>query len=66
MHSPRFKLLLRQYEKGMKVFRVHPDDLARIGIDLPSLNEQGKIVALLDAIFEQQMLARRTNDYLAA
>ncbi len=65
MHSPRFKLLLRQYVKGMKVFRVHPDDLSRIEINLPSLDEQSKIVMLLDVIFEQQMLARRTNDYLA-
>lgn len=66
MHTPRFKLLLRQYVKGMKVFRVHPDDLSRIEIDLPSLNGQRKTVALLDAIFEKQMVARRTNDYLAA
>lgn len=66
MHSPRFKLLLRQYVKGMKVFRVHPDDLSRIEVVLPSLDEQRKIVSLLDALFEQQMLASRTNDYLAA
>ena len=66
MHSPRFKLLLRQYVKGMKVFRVHPDDLSRIEIELPTLDEQNKIVALLDTIFEQQIIARRTNDYLAA
>ncbi|AWE42087.1 restriction endonuclease subunit S [Actinobaculum sp. 313] len=65
MHSPRFKLRLRQYVKGMKVFRVHPDDLSRIEIPLPTLDVQGKIVSLLDAIFELQMLARRTNDYLA-
>lgn len=66
MHSPRFKLLLRQYVKGMKVFRVHPDDLSRIEIKLPTLGEQSKIVLLLDTIFEQQMIIRRTNDYLAA
>jgi restriction endonuclease S subunit len=66
MHTPRFKLLLRQYVKGMKVFRVHPDDLSRIEINLPSLNDQRKTVALLDAIFGKQIVARRTNDYLAA
>ena len=66
MHSPRFKLLLRQYVKGMKVFRVHPDDISRIEIELPTLDNQRKIVSLLDAIFEQQMIAIRTNDYLAA
>ncbi|WP_303727641.1 restriction endonuclease subunit S [Denitrobacterium detoxificans] len=64
MHTPRFKLLLRQYVKGMKVFRVHPDDLSRIEINLPSLNDQRKTVALLDAIFGKQIVARRTNDYL--
>ena len=66
MHSPRFKLLLRQYVKGMKVFRVHPDDLSRIEIDLPTLGDQCKIVSLLDVIYEQQMATKRTNDYLAA
>ena len=65
MHSPRFKLLLRQYVKGMKVFRVHPNDLSRIEIELPTLDKQRKIVSFLDAIFEQQMIASRTNDYLA-
>lgn len=64
MQTPRFKLLLRQYVKGMKVFRVHPSDLARIEIELPALSVQRKIVALCDAIFEKQLLNQRTNDYL--
>lgn len=66
MHSPRFKQLLRQYVKGMKVFRVHPDDLSRIEIPLPALDDQARAVALLDAIFDKQMNAKQTNDYLAA
>lgn len=66
MHTPRFKLLLRQYVKGMKVFRVHPDDIARIDIELPSINDQRKIVATLDALYDRQRLLSRTNDYLAA
>ena len=66
MHSPRFKLMLRQYVKGMKVFRVHPDDLSRIDIPLPALDDQARVVALLDAIFDRQMVAKQTNDYLAA
>ena len=65
MQTPRFKLLLRQYVKGMKVFRVHPSDLARIEIELPALSVQRKIVALCDAIIEKQLLNQRTNDYLA-
>lgn len=66
MHSPKFKMLLRQYVKGMKVFRVHPNDLARIKIDLPSMDSQQKVVSLLDSLFEKQMLNNRINDYLAA
>jgi len=64
MHSPRFKQLLRQYVKGMKVFRVHPDDLSRIEIPLPALDDQARAVALLDSIFNKQMTAKQTNDYL--
>lgn len=66
MQSPRFKLLLRQYVKGMKVFRVHPNDLARIEIRVPDLDEQRKAVSFLDALFDQQLVIKRTNDYLAA
>ena len=65
MQTPRFKALLRQYVKGMKVFRVHPSDLARIKIDLPNLDTQLKIVAFCDALFDKQLINQRTNDYLA-
>ena len=64
--TPHFKALLRQYVKGMKVFRVHPNDLARIEVDLPSLEEQGKVVAFMDAVREQELNLNRTNGYLAA
>lgn len=66
MHTPRFKLLLRQYVKGMKVFRVHPDDIARIDIGLPSIETQHKVVAMLNVLHERQLLLSRANDYLAA
>lgn len=66
LQSPRFKLELRQYVRGMKVFRVHPNDLSKIEVDFPSLDDQRKVVALLDAIFDRQLVNRRTNDYLAA
>lgn len=65
LQSPRFKLELRQYVRGMKVFRVHPNDLSKIEVDFPSLDDQRKVVALLDAIFDRQLVNRRTNDYLA-
>lgn len=65
MHSPRFCALLRQYVKGMKVFRVHPDDVARIEIEAPSLMDQQAVVDTLDALYEKEMLNNRLNDYLA-
>lgn len=65
MHSPRFCALLRQYVTGMKVFRVHPDDVARIEIEAPSLMDQQAVVDILDALYEKEMLNNRLNDYLA-
>lgn len=65
MQTSQFKALLRQYVKGMKVFRVHPDDLARIEINLPSLDEQRKVVAFFDALFNKQLLNMHINDYLS-
>lgn len=64
MHSPRFCALLRQYAKGMKVFRVHPDDVSRIEIEVPGLIEQQAVVGIMDALYEKEMLNNRLNDYL--
>lgn len=64
--STRFKQLLRQYVKGMKVFRVHPDDLARIEIGIPSVEDQRRIVSVLDALFDKSLVNNQINDYLAA
>lgn len=66
MHSPRFLSTLRQYTRGMKVFRVHPKDVARIEVDLPSLDVQYKTVAILDSIFDKVRLNNQINDYLTA
>ena len=63
--TSRFKKTLQQYVTGMKVFRVHPRDIAKIAISLPPLAEQQKIVNLLDAIHDKIMLNRRINDHLA-
>ena len=65
MHSPRFLKTLRQYVRGMKVFRVHPRDVARIEIDLPAIDTQRKTVLMLDAIHEKLLVNARTNGYLA-
>lgn len=64
--TPRFKALLRQYVKGMKVFRVHPSDLARIEISLPDLRTQQKIVSFVDSMRYQELVLVKLNDYLAA
>lgn len=64
--SARFKQLLRQYVRGMKVFRVHPDDLARIQIEIPSIDDQRRIVSILNAIFERSLINNQINGYLAA
>lgn len=64
MQSPRFIAELQQYVRGMKVFRVHPNDVARISVDLPSLDKQAKVVAILDAIFEKRLINNRLNGYL--
>ncbi|MFD0702891.1 hypothetical protein DMP06_06295 [Slackia equolifaciens] len=66
LQSTYFKTLLRQYVRGMKVFRVHPTDLARIEVDLPPIENQRRVVSLLDVIYEKQLLNQRTNDYLVA
>ena len=66
MSTPRFVSCLRQYVRGMKVFRVHPDDVARIEIELPPVDVQKQVVAILDALYEKQRVNARLNGYLAA
>lgn len=66
LQTNRFKKLLRQYVTGMKVFRVHPRDISRIQIEVPSIEDQVKIVGLLDLFYEKIRLNHQTNDYLAA
>ena len=66
MRSPRFIGELRQYTRGMKVFRVHPNDVARIEVDLPPIEIQRKVVAILDAIYAKQQVNAKLNGYLAA
>ena len=64
MSSPQFVGELRQYTRGMKVFRVHPNDVARIEVDLPSIEAQHQVVAILDAIYAKQQVNTKLNGYL--
>lgn len=64
MSSPQFVGELRQYTRGMKVFRVHPNDVARIEVDLPSIGAQHQVVAILDAIYAKQQVNTKLNGYL--
>lgn len=66
LQTPSFKNKLRQYVTGMKVFRVHPRDISRISIELPTLSIQRKIVSFLDAFYGKIRLNSQLNGYLAA
>lgn len=64
MSSPRFIGELRQYTRGMKVFRVHPSDVSRIEVHLPSIEAQQQVVTVLDAIYSKQQTNAKLNGYL--
>ena len=64
LSTPHFISQLRQYVRGMKVFRVHPNDVARIEVELPSISAQKQIVAVLDTIYEKQQVNAKLNGYL--
>lgn len=66
LQTDLFKRKLRQYVTGMKVFRVHPRDIAKIEVNLPDIDTQNKVVHILDAIYEKCSNINRLNDYLAA
>lgn len=66
MSSPHFIGELRQYMRGMKVFRVHPSDVSRIEVHLPSIEAQQQVVTVLDAIYSKQQTNAKLNGYLAA
>ena len=66
LQTERFKKTLRQYVTGMKVFRVHPRDISKIEIDLPTLEVQQKIADALDCFYGAIRCNAKQNDYLAA
>lgn len=59
-----FHNILRQFVTGMKVYRVHPKDLMKIEVKLPSLNEQTRIVAILDSLSNHISNLGKINEYL--
>ncbi len=63
--SDSFKQKLRQYVTGMKVYRVHPKDLLRIKVNLPTMEAQSKIIRILDSISDKIDINNKVNDYLA-
>ncbi len=63
-HDRAFQNRLRQYVTGMKVYRVHPDDIMSMTINLPSLEEQEIIVRVLDAITDDTSCLTKINDNL--
>lgn len=65
LQTELFKRKLRQYVTGMKVFRVHPRDIAKIEVSLPDIETQNKVVCVLDAIYEKRSTVTHLNDYLA-
>lgn len=48
--SPRFQREKLEYTHGFKVVEIKPGDIAKIGISVPSQEEQQKIVKRLDEI----------------
>ena len=60
----KFKCLLRQYVTGMKVYRVHPRDIGRIEIEVPDINEQKKIIDILNPFNDKIELNNQMNQTL--
>ena len=64
-HDRMFQNRLRQYVTGMKVYRVHPDDIMSMTIDLPSVKDQERIVGMLDSLSNKISCLMKINDNLS-
>ena len=63
--SPQFNTLKRKYTRGFKVVEIKPSDIEKIEIPLPPLEEQHRIVSILDASFEKiDALKKNAEDNL--
>lgn len=62
--SSRFQRELRQFVTGMKVYRVHPDDIMKMSISIPDLSEQQRVVAVLNNLSDRVSILSAINDNL--
>ena len=65
-HNPKFIASLQQYVTGMKVYRVHPNDIMNMNIDLPLKSIQDTIVSILDSMSDSIDCKVQINDNLQA
>lgn len=63
-HTIDFQRHLRTFVTGMKVYRVHPNDMMKMMIELPEYTEQIRIVSLLDPLSDLIKINNQVNDYL--
>lgn len=59
--SRKFQREVRQFVTGMKVYRVHPDDLMDMVIDIPEMAIQKRIVAALDPFSDKILVNTKLN-----
>ena len=52
-NSPQFQKAKLEFTHGFKVVEINPKDIAKIAIPVPPLEEQKRIVKILDEKFEQ-------------
>jgi len=67
-HTPlgRWKILSNKAQTGVPALGRPTSTFQKIEIELPSIDIQSKVVALLDSLQSAIRLNRQTNDYLAA
>lgn len=63
-HTVAFQRNLRTFVTGMKVYRVHPNDMMKMAIELPSYDEQVRVVSILDPLSDLIKINNQINDYL--
>ncbi len=62
--SVAFQRALRQYVTGMKVYRVHPDDIMNMELNVPPVSTQEAVVSILDSISDAIIIKSKLNDNL--
>jgi type I restriction enzyme S subunit len=64
LQTRQFYRILQQYVTGMKVFRVHPRDIARIELSVPPIDVQRRIADLGDSITRRIVNNTKINHHL--